>query len=149
MDRQTYAPDSGSVLQNLNSKQIPLRHQPAACQQLYIGNWLAIVMNNKTVYVMAFFWPKKKDQWIVGCKLNPSHPPLAKTGLKFPYSSKWLNCKGTPPMQGISTLDPDEFDLNIFDPNNPHQIRHTGNPQQPSKHTFLSGSYKLLIKATS
>lgn len=136
LNRQTHAPDSGSVSQNLNSKQLPLRHQPAAGQQLYIGNWLTIVMNNKTVYVMAFFWPEKKDQWIVGSKLNPPHPPLAKTGLKFPYSSEWINWKDIPPMQGVFVLDPDEFDLNIFDPNNPSDSPHWKSPT--TKQTYCS-----------
>ena len=136
LNRQTHAPDSGSVSQNLNSKQLPLRHQPAAGQQLYTGNCLAIVMNNKTVYVMAFFWPEKKDQWIVGSKLNPPHPPLAKTGLKFLYSSEWINWKDIPPMQGVFVLDPDEFDLNIFDPNNPSDSPHWKSPT--TKQTYCS-----------
>ena len=136
LDRQTYAPTSGSTSRKLNSKHIPLRHQPVEGQQLYTGNWLAIVMNDKTVYVLVFFWNPKKDQWIVGDKLNPAIPPHFKTGLKFPYSSQWMDWKGIPPMNGVSVLEQTEFDLNIFDPSNPSQSPHWTSPN--TGHTYCT-----------
>ena len=136
LDRQTYAPASGLTSQKLNSKHFPLRHQPVEGQQLYVGNWLAIVMNNKTVYVIAFFWPPKKNQWIVGDKLNPPCPPLHKYCVKYPYSSEWKNWNGIPPINGVSVLKQCEFDLNIFDPSNPSQSPSWTSPK--TRHTYCS-----------
>ena len=87
LDRQTctFAPLLGSKLSY--NKLSPLRHHPVAGQQLYVGEWFVIVMNDKTVYEIFFLWPPKEDQWIVGDKLNPPYPPLQKYGVKYPYSS--------------------------------------------------------------
>ena len=78
LDRQMciFAPLLGSKLSY--NKLSLLRHYPVAGQQLYVGEWLAIVMNDKTVYEIVIFWPPKEDQWIVGDKLNPPYPPLKK-----------------------------------------------------------------------
>ena len=127
LDRQTslYVPISGS---NQKSKLFPLHNQLTAGSALYTGTWLAIVMNDKTVYEMIFNWTIKEDQWIVGDKLDPPYPPVNKLGVKYPYKSEWMNWIGMPAMQGVSVLDWDEFDLNIFDPNNPSLSPHWKSP---------------------
>ena len=70
LDRQTLTPTSASISD--------LESCLSASHQLYTGNWLAVVMNDNTVYVLFFFWPPKKDQWIVGDELVPPVPPLGK-----------------------------------------------------------------------
>ena len=64
-----------SASQKLNSILRPSHHSETG-KQLYVGDWFAIVMNNKTVYEMFFLWPPKKNQWIVGDKLIPPGPFL-------------------------------------------------------------------------
>ena len=126
LDRQmiALAPALESASQKLKSKLFSLRHHSAVGEELYNGDWLAIVMNNKTVYELGFYWPLKKNQWIVGDKLNPPIPPLKKYGVKYPYSSEWVNWIGIPAIQGVSVLDQDEFNLNIFNPSNPSLSPH-------------------------
>ena len=130
LDREMikYTPVLGSTSQKLNSKLFPLHHQSATGKELYVGDWFAIVMNNKTVYEMLVFWPPKKNQWIVGDKLIPPIPPLQKYGVKYPYSSDWMNWKGMPAMQGVIALDQSEFNVNIFDPSNPSLSPHWKSP---------------------
>ena len=131
LDREMslYSPLSGSTSQKLNSKLFPLRHQPLAGQQMYTGEWLGIVMNNKTVYEWLINWPQKKNQWIVGDKLNPPYPPLLKYAVEYPYNSEWTSSwVGMPAIQGVSVLDQDEFDLNIFNPSNPPHSPHWTSP---------------------
>ena len=130
LDRQTAldAPALESTSQKLNSKLFPLRRQSKAGKQLYVGDWFAIVMNNKTVYELAFFWPPKKNQWIVGDKLIPPIPALDKYGMKYPYNSDWMNWKGMPAIQGVSVLEQYEFNVNIFNPSNPSLSPHWKSP---------------------
>ena len=131
LDRQMVidAPVLEFASQKLKSKLFPLRHQNAVSgEQLYVGNWLAIVMNNKTVYELLIFWPQKKNQWIVGDKLNPPIPPFKKYGVKYPYNSEWMNWIGIPAIQGVSVQDQDEFNLNIFNPRNPLLSPHWKSP---------------------
>ena len=128
LDRQTctYAPLLGSKLSY--NKLSLLHHHPVAGQQLYVGQWLAIVMNNKTVYEILIFWPQKEDQWIVGDKLNPPYPPIKVFSVKYPYRSEWMDWIGIPAIQGVSVLDQDQFDLNIFNPSNPSDSPHWTSP---------------------
>ena len=130
LDRQMVldAPILGSTSQKLNSKMFPLRRHSGIDEQLYRGDWLAIVMNNKTVYEVVFLWPRKKNQWIVGDKLTPPIPPHHKYCVKYPYDSDWVNWKGMPAIQGVYVLEQDEFNLNIFNPNNPSLSPHWKSP---------------------
>ena len=131
LDRQLVidAPVLGFPSQKLNSKRpFPLRHQSAVGEQLYVGTWVVIVMNNKTCYELFFLWPQKKNQWIAGDKLSPPIPPLHKYGVKYPYNSEWADWKGIPAIQGVIVLEQDEFNLNIFNPSDPSLSPHWTSP---------------------
>ena len=107
LDRQSYSPPS------LPSGTEALLGASAGrlSSQLYVGNWLGVVMNDH-VYVLVFFWPQKQhDQWIVGSELQPPVDPIGKMGLEYPPVSNW---DGQSPVQGVNVLDDSEFDLNIF-----------------------------------
>ena len=125
LDRQTLTPRSASISD--------LESCLSASHQLYTGNWLAVVMNDNTVYVLVFFWPPKKDQWIVGDELVPPVPPLHKTGLKYSPMSDW---NGHSPVVGVNVLDSSEFDLNIYKPKDPAQSSHW--TSHASKNTYCS-----------
>lgn len=81
--------------------------------QLYTGNWLGVVMEDKSVYVLVFYWPQKQDQWIVGSELQPPVNPTGKMGLEYPPLSNWDKQS---PVQGVNLLNSSDFDLNILHP---------------------------------
>jgi len=110
-----------------------------ASSPLYIGNWVAVVMN-KTVYVLVFFWPKKQDQWIVGSELDPPVRPTSKMGLEYPPLSDW---KHQSPVQGVNVLDSSEFDLNILDPQDPTESPHW--TSKSTRQTYCS-AWRLSIR---
>ena len=94
---------------------------------LYIGNWLAVVMEDgiRTAYNLVFFWPKENEQWKVATKFTPTIPPQGKIGLEYPPLKSWDKLT---PVQGVNVLKSDEFDLNLLDPgdteNTPHWTSH-------------------------
>lgn len=89
---------------------------------LYIGDWLAITMNDGTCYTVQFVWPKKEDkgtQWIVGTEVG--YRPTAQTALEYPSLQNW---DGKSPIQGVHVLEKEEFDLNILTPSDPENSPH-------------------------
>ena len=48
--------------------------------------------------------------------------------MKYPYRSEWTDWIGVPAIQGVSVLDQDQFDLNIFNPSNPSDSPHWKSP---------------------
>ena len=108
--------------------------------QLYVGNWLGVVMNDH-VYVLVFFWPQKQhDQWIVGSELQPPVDPIGKMGLEYPPVSNW---DGQSPVQGVNVLDDSEFDLNILDPQDPSSSPHW---TSPTTHQTYCSAWRLEIR---
>ncbi len=82
---------------------------------IYVGNWLAITMNDGTSYTISFYWKEKQDQWISGTAVH--HPPVNKTAIEYPVFKNWR--KSLTPIQGSNILAQDDFDLNIFPPSDP------------------------------
>ena len=113
---------------------------PSSQHQLYTGNWLAIIMNDQTHYVLVFFWPKKQNQWIVGTELHPPVDPTGKIGLEYPPLSNWDHHS---PVQGVHVLDSTEFDLNILHPNDPPISPHW---TSPTSHQTYCSAWKLRIR---
>ena len=140
LDRQTLGPHGlfgrqklpslFSVAKSRLSRIARSLHPP---KEMYTGDWLAIVMNDGTAYMLAFFWPPKDDQWIVGSALNPPVPPLGKLGLKYPPLADWNTIS---PVQGIHVLDEKDFDLNILNPEDPSNSLHWTSPA--TKQTYCS-----------
>ena len=136
LDRQSVARKSTSqqslhgesishTSQHLSEQQMEAVLAEHAASQLYTGNWLGVVMDDKTVYVLVFHWPKKlklpqwpkkQHQWIVGSELHPPVDPTSKMGLEYPSLPTW---DFQSPVQGVNVLDSSEFDLNIKDPQHP------------------------------
>ena len=125
-------------------------HMPNIFKPLYIGNWLAITMNDQTSYTIQFVWPKKEEkgtQWIVGT--GTGYPPVAQTGLEYPALLHW---DGKTPVQGVHVLEKDEFDLKILDPSDPENSPHwkstneDGNTYCTAWYLSLKGKvYKMLV----
>lgn len=134
LDRQTISPGSSSE-QRFISKSVDSK-------PLYTGNWLAVNMNDRTVYNMVFFWPKEKEQWKVGTELTPAVDPIYKIGLEYPSLANW-DGRSHPPAQGVYILEQGDFDLNILEPKNPNQSPHWKSPE--SKQTYCT-AWKLKIK---
>lgn len=109
---------------------------------LYVGNWLALTMNDKTVYNIVFFWPKKPDQWIVGTKLDHPINPKHKFGVEYPFLPEW-DGQGHPAAEGVNVLKESDIDLNILNPDNPSQSPHWKSPH--SGQTYCT-AWKLKIK---
>ncbi len=102
----------------------PFTYAGRLSSSLYIGNWLAAIMEDGTVYMLAFFWPKKeKDQWIVGTEVGWG--PVSKVGFQYPPLTKWDK---KAPIVGVKVLnnkvDNKEFDLNILNPQTPEKSPH-------------------------
>ena len=106
---------------------------------LYYGNWLAVVMDD-LIYMLAFFWPSKNPQWIVGDELVPPILPTGQIGLKYPRLNEW---QGVSPIVGVTVLDSKEFDLNILDPKDPDNSPHWKSPI--SGQTYCS-AWKLMLE---
>lgn len=143
LDRQSVnrtIPDEPSLCGQDTSQRMEAMLAAHTSKPLYTGDWLAVVMNDKTVYSFFFFWPVKKDQWIVGSELDHPVNPTSKTGLEYPSLSNW---DLRSPIQGVIVLDSCEFDLNILDPGNPSESPHW--TSQVSKHTYCS-AWKLKIR---
>ena len=138
LDRQTIIPPPSSHVHS-SKEQHMAAMLGASSGQLYTGNWLAIIMNDKTVYSLAFFWPKKRNQWIVGSELDPPVNPVYKVGLKYPPLPNW-DLKS--PVQGVNVLDSSEYDLNILLPHDPNESPHWTSPT--SGQTYCS-AWKLRI----
>lgn len=115
---------------------------PASQHQLYTGNWLAVVMNDQTHYMLVFYWPKKQNQWIVGTELQSPVYPTRKIGLEYPSLSNWNHHS---PVQGVHVLDSSEFDLNILQPNDPSNSPHW---TSPTSHQTYCSAWKLRIRKT-
>lgn len=125
-------------------------HMPNIFKPLYIGNWLAITMNDQTSYTIQFVWPKKEEkgtQWIVGT--GTGYPPVAQTGLEYPALLHW---DGTTPVQGVHVLEKNEFDLKILDPSDPENSPHwkstneNGNTYCTAWYLSLKGKvYKMVV----
>ena len=111
-----------------------------AASQLYTGNWLGVVMDDKTVYVLVFYWPKKQHQWIVRSELHPPVNPTSKMGLEYPPLPNW---DLQSPVQGVNVLDSSEFDLNILVPLDPSESPHWTSPT--SQQTYCS-AWRLKIR---
>ena len=131
LDRQTLSivspHDSESFLKSFSKS-----------KELYTGNWLAVVMLDQTVFVLVFYWKKKKDQWISGNAVG--FPPLGTIGLEYPPLPQWDHKF---PVQGVNVLKSNEFDLNIFDHGNPPKSPHWKSPT--SQQTYCS-KWILTIK---
>lgn len=126
--------------QLLSEQQVEAVLATHAASQLYIGNWLGVVMDDKTVYVLVFYWPKKQHQWIVGSELDPPVNPTSKIGLEYPSLSNW---DLQSPVQGVNVLDSSEFDLNIKNPLDPSDSPHWTSPT--NQQTYCS-AWKLRIR---
>jgi hypothetical protein len=93
--------------------------------ELYVGNWLGLVMNDGAVYAIVFFWPSKAKQWQVGTRLGV--PPTNKTCLAYPPVLSVEPPKRDNPTQGVRVLD--SFDLNIYDARHPDASPHWTSPK--------------------
>lgn len=113
---------------------------PGESKSLYIGNWLAVTMNDQTNYMFAFIWPPKKDQWIVGTKINPPVYPTRKIGIEYPALPSWDEQS---PVQGVNVLESTNFDLNILKPDDPSESPHWNSP---ASGLTYSTSWELRIK---
>ncbi len=87
---------------------------------IYIGNWLAITMNDGTSYTISFYWKKKENQWISGTAVG--YPPVNQTALEYPVVKNWS--KSSTPIHGSNILGQDDFDLNILLPSDPKLSPH-------------------------
>ena len=111
-------------------------------QPLYTGNWLAITMNDNTVYNLVFFWPTKNKQWQVGSELQPPVYPTGRIGLEYPSLPGWQG-QSLPPANGVIVLGQDEFDLNLLNADDPNNSPHWTSPT--SNNTY-STAWRLMIK---
>ena len=102
--------------------------------ELYTGNWLAVVMDD-AVYDLTFFWPPQnpKPQWIVGDELNPPIPPTSKFGIRYPRLPHWDKVS---PISGVTVLENDKFYLNIANPEHPDKSPHW--KSKSSGHTYCT-----------
>ena len=137
LDRQTISGPAGQSHQDLVTASQP---SSGKSKPLYIGNWLVVHMNDKTIYNLVFFWPEKAEQWIVGTEIVPPVYPLKTIGLEYPSLSTWDKSS---PVQGVNVLKSTEFDLNILDPKNPSSSPHWTSPR--SGQTYCS-AWQLRIK---
>ena len=149
LDRQAIVPPPSTHHQGISHSRSSGEQQMAAMlasstgSQLYTGNWLAVIMNDKTVYTMAFFWPKKRDQWIVGSELQPPVNPKYQTGLEYPLLTSLPNWDLKSPVQGVNVLDSSEYDLNILFPLDPNESPHW---TSPTTHQTYCSAWKLRIR---
>ena len=137
LDRQTISGSAGKSHQDLITASQP---SSGKSKPFYIGNWLVVHMNDKTIYNLDFIWPEKAEQWIVGTEIEPPVYPLKKIGLEYPSLSTWDKSS---PVQGLNVLKSTEFDLNILDPKNPSSSPHWTSPS--SGQTYCS-AWQLRIK---
>ena len=110
---------------------------------VYLGNWLAITMNDQTSYTISFYWPKKEEkgtQWIVGTEVGC--PPTSKTALEYPALLNW---DGSSPVQGINVLENQEFDLNILTPSDPENSPHWKSATNEKGNTYCT-AWHLKLK---
>lgn len=128
LDRQTIGGSIGDSFHEFAKSSFSGDLEP-----LYTGNWLAVHMNDKTIYNIVFKWPEKSKQWIVGTKVEPPVYPTKKIGLEYPPLSTWDE---ESPVQGLNVLKSTEFDLNILQPDDPSKSPHWTSPT--SGNTYCS-----------
>ena len=110
---------------------------------VYLGNWLAITMNDQTSYTISFYWPKKEEkgtQWIVGTEVGC--PPTSKTALEYPALLNW---DGSSPVQGVNVMENQEFDLNILTPSDPENSPHWKSATNEKGNTYCT-AWHLKLK---
>ena len=112
---------------------------------LYTGNWFAITMKDGTQYVMAFFWPKKQNQWIIGSQLNPPVYPLSKMCLEYPNLEGWHKSSA---VVGVKVLESSEFELNILTPQDPRSSPLNYWYSNASKQTYCSAWHLRIYDET-
>ena len=132
LDRQTIGGPSG---QGFATSLLP---RSVKSKPLYTGNWLAVNMNDTTVYNLVFFWPPQPEQWKVGSELHPPVNPIYKIGIEYPPCPQ-----SHPPVNGVNVLGQDDFDLNILKPHDTSQSPHWKSPM--SNNTYCS-AWQLKIK---
>ena len=114
-----------------------------AFKPLYIGNWLAITMNDGTSYTIKFVWPKKEEkgkQWIVGADVGC--PPISQRALEYPALQQW---DGQSPIQGVYVLEKQEVDLNILNPSDPENSPHWKSATNVKGNTYCT-AWHLKLK---
>ena len=138
LDRQSFYPPS--LPSDMEASLVA--HAGRLSNQMYVRNWLGVVMNDQTVYVLVFYWPtKQQDQWIVGSELHPPVYPTSKMGLEYPPLSNW---DYQSPVQGVNVLDSSEFNLNILDPQDPSNSPHW---TSSTSHQTYCSAWRLRIRS--
>ena len=110
---------------------------------LYIGNWLAITMDNQTSYTIQFLWPKREEkgmQWII--RTDVGNPPTTQTALEYPSLLDW---DGHTPIQGVNVLEKEEVDLNILTPSDPENSPHWKSATNGNGNTYCT-AWHLKLK---
>ena len=110
---------------------------------LYLGNWLAITMNDRTSYTISFYWPKREEkgtQWIVGTEVG--YPPSDQTALEYSYLQEW---DGSAPVQGVNVMKNEDFDLNILNPSDPENSPHWKSSTNEEGNTYCT-AWNLKLK---
>ncbi|MEG3150159.1 hypothetical protein U1769_09695 [Sphingomonas sp. ZT3P38] len=128
LDRQMIAKAAGDGAPTA-SVSAALRGQTPSPRELYLGDWIAVTLDDGLSLALALFWQPSNPQWITGTAVG--RPP------KQGFGNLYLPVRGTTP-QGNGGLaltprtatsgDDWDFDLNILDPDAPTQSPHWKSP---------------------
>ncbi|MEW5734639.1 MAG: hypothetical protein AB1921_07275 [Thermodesulfobacteriota bacterium] len=120
--------DTGAFADQLpeNLSGVERRAETGNNDELYIGTWMALVLDGGASMVLASFWQKKnKDQWMTGTLVQ--EPPVNTFGnLYFPVVKRQAN--GGALIHGVSDQGYD-FDVNILWPDLRELSPHWTSPQ--------------------
>jgi hypothetical protein len=129
LDRQMIAKaasDGGST----TSVSAALRGQTPAPRELYLGDWIAVTLDDGLSLALALFWQPSDPQWITGTAVG--RPP------KQGFGNLYLPVRGDAPQgngglaltprTAMSGDDDWDFDLNLLDPETPGTSPHWTSP---------------------
>lgn len=128
LDRQMIAKAAGDGTPTA-SVSAALRGQTPSPRELYLGDWIAVTLDDGLSLALALFWQPSNPQWITGTAVG--RPP------KQGFGNLYLPVRGTAP-QGNGGLaltprtamsgDDWDFDLNLLEPEEPARSPHWTSP---------------------
>ncbi len=128
LDRQMIAKAASDGVSS-TSVSAALRGQAPAPRELYLGDWIAVTLDDGLSLALALFWQPSTPQWITGTAVG--RPP------KEGFGNLYLPVRGDQP-QGNGGLaltprtamsgDDWDFDLNLLDPDTPDISPHWTSP---------------------
>jgi hypothetical protein len=107
-----------------------LRGEAQSLHQLYVGDWIAITLDDGRSLAVAEFWQPSSPQWLTGTGVGKP-PQNGFANLYFPHDASGPQGNGGLALKARTTASCEDwdFDLNVLDPEAREASPHWKSPQ--------------------